>query len=729
MVKKRRMPKRDQPDKNSRNTGKILLILMMLVLVVLGVRFSYVAITKDVRGHKLDKAAQLIYRSQNEIQAKRGEIFDAVGNPLAESSTTYTLAAVLDSSQKSSKGKPMYVKKGQDKAVSEKIANVIGGKAKTYEKLIKSGRKNNLKQVQFGQDGSNLNVKKYKQLKKLNVPGLTFTPSESRLYPNGTFASDLIGLTKNENSSDGKVISGITGIEKSWNKQLTGHNGVKTTSTDTNDRAVSKKNLAVKNGYDIYTTINTKLQTTLEKSMQTLADDMKPKAALAVVMDTKTGKIVATTQRPSYNATTGEGIGDLWTNQLYGTAFEPGSVLKGITLAAAIDSDNWDENDTYESGTLKIGDKKVTDWNDGEGWGRITYGRGIAASSNVAMALTEQKMGAQTWRKYLNKFKFLKSTNSGFSDEAKGGMQFKYPIEQANTAFGQAISVTPLQMMQGYSAIANNGKELQPQIIEKVVDPNTNRVVSQPKAKTVSKPISKSSAKATRKQLEDVIYSKHGLGKDYAIPDVRTTGKSGTAQVATSSGYSSPGDNTNEIHSWMGMAPSNNPRYMMYIVTKQPQKNTDNIAKDMSDVFKEVMAQALDMSESDNKVVVSANQEVSVPTVVGGVTKESTKEIKSNRLTPVVMGDGKTIKSQSITGGEKSIVGQRIFLNTGKNIAVPNMAGWAKSDVLAWAELADIKVNIKGNGFLTTQSIKADSKLSDGYHEITVEFKEPKTSN
>ena len=179
----------------------------------------------------------------------------------------------------------------------------------------------------------------------------------------------------------------------------------------------------------------------------------------------------------------------------------------------------------------------------------------------------------------------------------------------------------------------------------------------------------------------------------------------------------------------MGMAPSNNPRYMMYIVTKQPQKNTDNIAKDMSDVFKKVMAQALDMSESDNKVVVSANQEVSVPTVVGGVTKESTKEIKSNRLTPVVMGDGKTIKSQSITGGEKSIVGQRIFLNTGKNIAVPNMAGWAKSDVLAWAELADIKVNIKGNGFVTTQSVKADSKLSDGYHEITVEFKEPKTSN
>ncbi|ATF40853.1 penicillin-binding protein [Weissella paramesenteroides] len=729
MVKKQRMPKRDQSDKNSRNTGRILLILMMLVLVVLGVRFSYVAITKDVRGHRLDKAAQLIYRSQNEIPAKRGEIFDAVGNPLAESSTTYTLVAVLDKSQKSAKGKPMYVKKSQDKVVSEKIASVLGGKAQAYVQSLKSGRKDKLQQVQFGQLGSNLNVKKYKQLKALNIPGLSFVSSESRLYPNGTFASDLIGLTKNENSSDGKVISGITGIEQSWNKQLTGHNGVKTTSSDTTDRSVSKKNLAVKNGYDVYTTINTKLQSTLEKSMQTLADDMKPKAAVAVVMDTKTGKIVATTQRPSYNATTGEGIGDLWTNQLYGTAFEPGSVLKGITLASAIDSGNWNENDTYESGTLKIGDKKVTDWNNGEGWGRITYGRGIAESSNVAMALTEQKMGAQTWRKYLNRFKFLKPTKTGFSDEARGSMQFQYPIEQANTAFGQAISVTPLQMMQAYSAIANNGKELQPQIIEKIVDPNTNRVVSQPKTKVVAKPISKASAKDTRKQLEDVIYSQYGLGKMYAIPNVRTTGKSGTAQIATSTGYSTPGDNTNEIHSWMGMAPSNNPRYMMYIVTKQPQQNTDNISTDMANVFKTVMTQALDMSESDNKVVVSANQEVSVPTVVGGSTKESTKEMKSNRLTPIVMGDGQTVKGQSITGGKKSIVGQQIFLNTGKNIAVPDMRGWAKSDVLAWAELAKIKVNISGTGFVSTQSVKANSKLSDGYHEITVEFKEPKTSN
>ena len=99
MVKKQRMPKRNQSDKNSRITGLVLVSTMLLILVVLGVRFSYVAITKDVKGHKLNEAAQLIYRSQNTVQPKRGEIFDSVGNPLAENATTYTLVAIIDDTQ------------------------------------------------------------------------------------------------------------------------------------------------------------------------------------------------------------------------------------------------------------------------------------------------------------------------------------------------------------------------------------------------------------------------------------------------------------------------------------------------------------------------------------------------------------------------------------------------------------------------------------------------------
>ena len=728
MVKKQRMPKRNQSDKNSRITGLVLVSTMLLILVVLGVRFSYVAITKDVKGHKLNEAAQQVYRSQNAVQPKRGEIFDSVGNVLADNATTYTLAAVIDDTQKTSKGKPAYVAPSQDEKVAKQLAGILGGNPKTYVETLKKGRANKLKQVQFGSRGLKLDSQTYKMINKLKIPGITFTNSASRFYPNGVFASNVIGYTseKTDDKTGALSIVGLMGIEQKYNTQLTGKKRVKTTSVDDTDSSVSKKNQSAKNGYDIYTTINTKLQTTLEEKMQNLYDDMKPKSALAIVLDTKTGNIVATTQRPSFNATTGEGIGDYWTNEISGSVYEPGSVMKGITLAAAIDTGNWDGDAYYQSGTLKIGDKSVTDWNNGQGWGTITYARGIAESSNVAMALTEQKMGAETWHKYINKFRFLKSTDSDLPGEETGLMQFKYPIEQANTSYGQAISVTPLQMVQAYTAIAGNGEEIKPNLVEKVVDPNTKKVIYQAKRKVVAKPIKKSTAEATRKQLEDVIYSEYGLGQAYAIPDVRTTGKSGTAQIATSTGYSSPGDNTHEIHSWMGMAPSDDPRYLMYIVTKEPQQNTQNIATDMSNMFVTVMQQALTMSDSDNKVVVSEDQQVTVPTVVGGSTNEAEKEVTAANLTPVVMGDGDTIKKQTPAGAQKSLTNQRVFLNTGENIAVPNMHGWSKSDVLAWAKLADIKPIIKGDGFVATQSITPDTQLADGYHEITVEFKNAK---
>ena len=728
MVKKQRMPKRNQSDKNSRITGLVLVSTMLLILVVLGVRFSNVAITKDVKGHKLNEAAQLIYRSQNTVQPKRGEIFDSVGNPLAENATTYTLVAIIDDTQKTSSGKPAYVKPSQDETVAKQLSGILGGEPKHYVDTLKKGRANKLKQVQFGAHGLKIDSQTYKKIMALKIPGITFTNSASRFYPNGVFASNVIGYTteKNDEKTGTRTIAGLMGIEQKYNKQLTGKAGVKSTSIDSEDTSVSKEDQSAKNGYDIYATINTKLQTTLEDKMQNLYDDMKPKSALAILLDTQTGNIVATTQRPSFNATTGDGIGDYWTNEISESVYEPGSVMKGITLAAAIDTDNWNGDAYYQSGTLKIGDKAVTDWNNGQGWGTITYARGIAESSNVAMALTEQKMGAETWQNYIKKFRFLKSTKSDLPNEETGMMQFKYPIEQANTSYGQAISVTPLQMIQAYTAIAGNGEEIQPHLVEKVVDPNSKKVVYQAKRKVVSKPIKKSTAEATRKQLEDVIYSEYGLGKAYAIPNVRTTGKSGTAQIATSTGYSTPGDNNHEIHSWMGMAPSDDPRYLMYIVTKEPQQNTENIAKDMSDMFITVMQQALQSSDEDNKVVVSADQQVTVPTVVVGSTAEAEKEVAAANLTPLVMGDGDTIKQQTPAGGQKSLTNQRVFLNTGKNIAVPDMHGWSKSDVLAWAKLADIKPIIKGDGFVATQSINPDTQLADGYHEITVEFKNAK---
>ncbi|MDR3241377.1 MAG: penicillin-binding protein [Lactobacillaceae bacterium] len=709
-------------NKGNSKRSKYAILIMLLVLTgvvfYIGYRFFAVAITKNVDNVNLEQRAQTLYRSQSKVLAKRGQIYDAVGNVLAENASVYTIQVVLQEDQST------YVKPSQINSVAKKLAKALGGEASDYAKTIRSGIKHKYFQVQFGTIGSNIPQEKYAEIKKENIPGVKFESHPARLYPNGQFASDLIGAVSSKGTD---ILSGISGIEAAWNTKLTGTDGINTTSVDSTDVDVAKASLATKNGYDIYTTLNTKLQSALESKMNELQGDMKPKQAFAAIVDTTNGDIVAETQRPTYNATTEQGFGDFWQNLLVQEPYEPGSVLKGITLAAAIDTGNWDGNATYQSGSIQIDDKEVKDWNDGAGWGRIPFSQGIAVSSNVAMVLTEQKMGPDTWGKYIRNFQFLKPTKIGLNDEASGSMNFRYPIEQASTAFGQGIKVTPAQMLQAYTAIAGNGDELKPQIISKIVDPNTKKVVYASKRQKIAKPIKTETAEATRKELENVIYNEHAIGKMYAIPDVRTTGKSGTAQISTANGYTAPGDNKNEIHSWMGMAPSDNPRYMMYIVVKEPQENTGNIAKDMSNVFVSMMQQALQMSPADDKVVVSAKQKVQIPTVENESVDAAKKEIEANRLAPIVLGSGKTVKAQYPEGGEAALINQRVLLNTGKNLKVPDMHGWAKSDVLAWGSMAKIKINLSGSGFLTEQSVVPETALSDGIHEITVKFTIPKS--
>lgn len=729
MAEKKRTSK-NQLDRNSRNAGRILVLTMLLVLIVLGVRFSYVAITKQVGDHKLDKVTQQIYQNQNIDRARRGTIFDVDGNVIAENSTAYTLLGIIDKRQIGLDGKKQYIAPEDDKEVAKKLAKVLGDKPQYYEKILADGRKNNLSQVQFGVRGQSLNASKYKTIKKLNIPGIDFANNLVRFYPNGSFASDLIGMAqKKEDDKTGIThLKGTMGIEASWNKDLAGEDGVKTTNMPKNEEA-KLRNTSAESGHDIYTTLNSNLQKLLEGQMDTLAKDTLPYSATATVMDTQTGKIVAQAQRPSYNPETGKGIGDLWSNELVEAPYEPGSVMKGVMVATAIENGSWKPNDKFASGRLRIGDKVVNDWNEGQGWGKITYSEGLARSSNVAMAKTMEKVGPDVWHDYLEKFGFLKSTNSGLATEEVGNIQYKYPIEQASTAFGQAISVTQIQMLQAYSAIAGNGEVIKPQFIEKIVDSEKDKVLFQAKREVVSHPISAKTAKETRKQLEAVIYSPAGTGKEYAIPGVRTTGKSGTAQIATASGYSLPGDTTNEIHSWMGMAPADKPRYLMYIVVKKPAKNGGNINKYLADVFIPVMQRALTMSEDDNKIIVSKEQEFNVPNVTDKGTNEAKSVLKKAGLNSVVIGDGPTVKTQTPGANRKTLADQIVFLKTdGQQITMPDMRGWSKSDVLSWGMLTNIDIKDKGQGFVTSQSIDVGTVLDKSVKAISVELKMPKGS-
>lgn len=699
-------PKRTNSSKTVKNRkifGQWLFFLSIGLFIILGVRFAYIGIFKDVQNVNLKNRAEKLYTQQHVIQAKRGTIYDANSNAIAEDTNTYTIYAVIDKSQKSTDGKPLYVTNKQKTA--EILAKYLEISPAKVRKVLTPSKPNTF-QVEFGSAGANISIATKQKIENAHLSGINFIATPSREYPNGKFASQLVGLAQPQTDKKTQQTSlvGQMGIEKALNSQLTGENGIKKSKTDTSgyqingSQQVSKK---VKNGNDVYTTLDNKLQTLLENSMDTAYKGSRAESMNAMVMDVKTGKIVAATQRPTFNSDTKSGIEKMWRNTLIEDTYEPGSTMKVFTMSAAIDSGHFNPNAYYRSGTYQIGGGQVTDWNKG-GWGAITYKEGFFRSSNVAMAHLEQLMGAKTWKKYLNKFGFFKPVNVGLGTEASGSTPFKGALEQANTAFGQGITVTSVQMMQGFSAVANDGTMLKPYFISKVKNPTTGKTIKSYHKKVVGHPISKSTAKKVRKYMQGVIYSKVGTGGLYKIPGYRIAGKTGTAQIGSAHGYET--GSTNYIYSFVGMAPAKNPQYVMYITLKKPKNTTQVAEKFMAPVFQQVMKQALDEKKAQSS---KSNNLVKVPKVVGKQAVKAQTLLTDKKLQPVMLGSGTKVSSQSFAANQSVLQKSRIFVKTNGQMTMPDLSGWSKSDVDRFANFAGLKLTQKGSGFVKNQSIKS----------------------
>lgn len=710
-----RLLKSNSTRNNSRVTSMLFLITVLIIFGTLGGRFLYVASFKEVKDHDLSTAARKIYMQTQVINARRGNIYDANGMLLAENTSTYSVYAILDKKQVGLNGKPNHVV-DKEKTAAELSKYIPLSKEKIL--AILNPANPNLFQVEFGNAGANISIETHNQIVAAKLPGIQFTKQPARLYPNGIFASHLIGITQTQtNPKTGAIaLIGAMGIERELNTLLAGHNGIRevknTPSYTIDDKA---KGDPVKNGDQVYTTLDSKLQTLLESEMTTLDGQTAPISATATVVDARTGAIVATTQRPTFDATTREGIGKLWQNLLVENSFEPGSTMKVFSLAAAINSGNWHPNELYQSGTYLINGQKVTDWNP-RGWGMIPYIQGFAMSSNVAMAHVEQMMGPSLWHKYINAFHFNESTNSGLANESAGGMQFKYPIEQANTAFGQGIRITPMQMLQAFTSVAGNGQELKPYFISKIVDPNTGKVIFRGKRTVIGRPIKASTAAEVRKVMQNVVYQPFGTGTAYKIPGFRVAGKTGTAQIATSHGYSVGDENV--IHSWVGMVPANKPKYIMYITLNQPKKIPGPLTKLMAGVFIPVMEQALKMDATHETQTAIAT----IPSVTGLNVAAAQSQLQHVKFKPVVIGSGTNVTAQYPAAQTQQLNNQRVFIQTGGAITIPDMRGWSKNDVLMFATIAHLNVDFNGNGFVDSQSIKPGTEVQND-QSINVQLK------
>ncbi len=695
----------------------ILFIIFGLLFFVLLFRFVYIQATGEVKGQHLAAKAAQQYSDSRTIEAKRGTIYDRNGEVIAEDRSSYSLIAILDKKMTLDPKKPNHVV-DIDKTASE-LSKHIDIKESDIRKILKNGKKEEKFQVEFGAAGRDITYEMKNKIEKLKLPGITFTRELKRFYPNGIFASHVIGFTETEQTEENKTITvGKLGLEKSLNDVLTGTNGSFKFESDLwgyllpNGKEQIK---AAEDGKDVYLTIDRKIQILLEDAMNKVVEEYNPKKIIAIVADPKTGEVLAMGQRPTFDPETRAGIENSWYNEAVETSFEPGSTMKIFTLAAAVQEGVFNPNEWFQSGTYVIDpkSKSIRDHNGGRGWGTISYAEGIQRSSNVAFAkIANEKLGFEKFREYLTKFGLDKPTGIDLPNETSGKIAYTYPIEKATTAFGQGTAITPIQQVQAATAVANDGNMMKTHVIDKIVDPDSGEKIKEIKTDVVGTPISESTATQVRDYLETVISGENGTGKNYAIEGYQVAGKTGTAQIPGNGGYLTGA--SNYIFSFLGMAPKDDPELIMYVAVQQPEfKDSADGSIPVSKIFNSVMKnslQYLQIKPSDQNII----ETVPNLNVIGLPVDEATNKLTEKGMKVVVVGNGSNIINQIPAEKESLLSGEKVVLKTDGELTAPDMSGWSLRDVMKVAEVANMKLNSVGNGYVVKQNVKTGSPMKEG---------------
>lgn len=683
---------------NRNVVGRLLQISMAFVFLLFVGRFLYLSISKTIAGENISERVSNLYKRDEILKSVRGAIYDNSGNVIAEDSHSFTLYAILDKSSLDYKGKPMYVVDKEKTA--EKLSTVIPLSEKKILKYLHP--KHKAYQVEFGTAGSGISLATKKKIMAMHLPGIHFDETPSRLYPNGRFASHIIGIAQpfNDKKTHSINLIGTMGIEKYFNKVLSGKDGRRIALVDAGEYQLPGGQHSYKapiNGNNIYLTIDSQLQIYLENLLDAVQNKYKPKALTAIVEDVKTGKIRAASQRPTFDPATRKGLNDNWRNILVQDSYEPGSVFKILSITAAIQEGKYNPKEYFRSGSITFNGSTIHDWNY-TGWGAIPFEQAFPRSSNIGMSILVNRLGRHTWRRYLDNYHIGKKTNITLPDENSGLINIHSQIDQAVTSFGQGINVNAMQMMQVYSALANSGQMLKPQLVEKIVS-SSGKVIKRYKKIKVGKPVySQETAQTTLKLMRDVVEKEYGTGMTYKIPGKSIAVKTGTAQIAGIHGGYLKGDR-NYLFSVVGLTPADNPRYCIYITMKQPQIMSDPPETIMSLIFKPLINRVSVSSKVD-----MMDEQITIPSVKGQSREQAVRLLEKMGLYVETIGSGHKVEAQSILANTKVNTNSKIIIFTGGIIRCPNMKGWTIKQVTQFANISKVKVEVLGKGKVYKQS-------------------------
>lgn len=524
----------------------VVVLLAVFAIVVVGKLFLMQIVQ---HGYYLGLATEE-HRSVRQLQPQRGTVLARDGAPLAVSVPYETLLA--DATHMTDKGD-----------VARRLATALGGnQASLAAKLTTAGDKPAMLQ-------SSLSAEQADRVRGLHLLNVYFETEPLRLHPEGGLASQVLGFV-------GRDYAGLAGLEMAWNDELGGRLGSVEAEVDTAGDAIALGALdyvAPVSGADLLTTIDRYTQRLVEQQLNAAVEAHNPESATIIVLEPRTGAILAMATRPSYSLADPDYLEpeneSLYRIPAVSDVYEPGSVFKVITMSAGIDSGAVQPDETYDDkGYVVEGDVTIRNA-DGIGRGIQTMAEILQKSLNTGSSYVARKLGPDRFYQYVRAFGFGEPTAVDLPGEAAGLVRDNKASgwsgsDLLTNSFGQGIAVTPLQMARGVAVVANGGLLMQPQIVREVRSAGGVRHIAPQTVRRVISP--KTASILTNMMVNAVDKSVVGLAK---LNGYRVAGKSGTAEILVDGRYA-PNDT---VASFVGFAPADDPRFLVLVAVTRPKDN------------------------------------------------------------------------------------------------------------------------------------------------------------
>ena len=691
--------------------SKIFVLVVVFLFAIIIFKLSFVVLSPKVDGIDLTQFAMNRNTVKETITAERGTIYDSLGNSLALNVNSYTVIAYLSESRTTDIDNPQHVV--DKETTAEKLSPLIN---MTKERILDLLNTEGVYQVELGPGGRGITELLKEQIDDLNLPGIDFIKSVKRYYPNRDFLSYTLGYAK---TNDEGSIVGEMGLELEFDKELTGTNGFREYESDVYGYKIANTSENVTpavSGKDIYLTIDTNIQMFTEQAMNKLETASNLEWATISVVNAKTGEILGVASNPSFDPNTKEIVS--YYDPFVSYTYEPGSTMKIFSFMAAVENGLYNGEETYQSGTIKVGENTIKDWNNW-GWGTITFDQGFYGSSNVAATLLSQKLGGTELKDFYTKLGYGQKTGINLPNEQKGTINFKYEVEIANASFGQGMSVTPVQMVQALTCLANDGTVLKPYIVKKVVDSKTDEVVLENKRTEVGKVASSETIKKMQDLMWGVVNSNDRVatGTAYKTSIVTTIGKTGTAQIASPNGGYLFGE-LNYVRSFAGLFPYEDPQIIVYVAASKISNS-----KLLSEATKTLIE---DVSTYLGIVTNDTNEEEQSYEISSYVNKKVSDLDYLNDLNidVVLIGDGDKVIKQYPSKGTKLNANDKLFLLTNATeLKYTNIENWSRNDLKEYANLLDVNFSFTGYGYSKNTNLENRTVIKDETIEITLEPK------